>query len=431
MANPPFPLNTSRDPNPLRPYHIPASISSPTSPIISSSSSSAAAHDILPDLDTTEVWAQARTILDALLYRYTSVLLAQPFDVAKTILQVWSPPSDFQEEDKGLGLNRRRNRVGYREYEDSEDEDEEVDDNDDDIPDYFTATSSKTSPSSATKRLRHNPSRSRSPHKSRRTKNIQNVPRPYLPLPNHPSSLTLVIRTLHSHSGPLALWRGTTPAFLYTTCTHLTTSFLRSFLASLLNLPPPEIDSDADALFSTLALTALTTAISTLIWAPLDAVRVRLILARSSQGWWAQIRRLPSWFPPLRLWISTVLPHVLPALFAAGVPILLRRRFGWSPERTPAIWSLVALGVGWGEVAVRLPFEVVGRRAIMWGWGGRQEGQEDWVVPVGTYEGIWGTLRGVGWEGLWRGWRVGFWGVLGVWAAGVVGPAEGKGRGEF
>lgn len=325
-------------------------------------------------------------------------------------------------------MNGRKRRRGYREYEDYDNQDEERDDN---IPDYFTAAATKLPPLTITKNISHSRSRSQSPQPHKATTSPTNH-RSYLPLPPYSSSLTLALRTLHTHSGTLALWRGTTPAFFYTTCTHLTTSFLRSFLSSLLNLPPPEIDSDADALLSTLALTAITTAVSAWIWAPLDAVRVRRILTRSSRGWWAQLRRLPSWFPPPALWIPTILPHVLPAVFATGIPILLRRRFGLSPERTPSAWSLVALGVGWGEVGVRLPFEVVGRRAIVgeW-WGGADEEQGEWIVPVGRYEGVWRTLREVGWEGLWRGWRVGFWGVLGVWGAAVVGPGEGKGRGEF
>jgi len=39
--------------------------------------------------------------------------------------------------------------------------------------------------------------------------------------------------------------------------------------------------------------------------------------------------------------------------------------------------------------------------------------------------------RGQGAAGLIRGWRIGFWGLAGVWGAGALGPGEGKGRGEF
>jgi len=79
-------------------------------------------------------------------------------------------------------------------------------------------------------------------------------------------------------------------------------------------------------------------------------------------------------------------------------------------------------------------------------------------VPVGPYKGVWGTAwwivreegvsvgavtarqkggvakqqqqrvekrrivrKGQGLSGLWRGWRVGFWGLVGVWGASALG----------
>lgn len=38
--------------------------------------------------------------------------------------------------------------------------------------------------------------------------------------------------------------------------------------------------------------------------------------------------------------------------------------------------------------------------------------------------------KGQGWEGLWRGWRVGLWGLVGVWGAATLGGVGSKG-GEF
>lgn len=88
------------------------------------------------------------------------------------------------------------------------------------------------------------------------------------------------------------------------------------------------------------------------------------------------------------------------------------------------------------------------------------------IVDVGPYKGLSGTMRsivyeegfkeatpigsiaqanssraekgmppqqrrqGQGYEGLWRGWRVGMWGLLGVWGAATLGGVGGKG-GEF
>lgn len=38
--------------------------------------------------------------------------------------------------------------------------------------------------------------------------------------------------------------------------------------------------------------------------------------------------------------------------------------------------------------------------------------------------------KGQGFEGLWRGWRVGMWGLVGVWGAATLGGVSGK-DGEF
>lgn len=91
-------------PNPLRPYYIPPSIGQPI-PTSSSASSkpggnstsayATSARDLFSDIDYSDYVDGSRSKLDAIrtlldegLYKYLSVLLAQPFEVAKIILQV-------------------------------------------------------------------------------------------------------------------------------------------------------------------------------------------------------------------------------------------------------------------------------------------------------------------------------------------------------
>ncbi len=103
-------MATSRNgPNPLRPYYIPPSIGfPPEAPSASSAPRSAgngtstsyasSARDIFGDIDYSDYVSDdnksmldmIRQILDEAMYKYLAVLLAQPFDVAKTILQVRS-----------------------------------------------------------------------------------------------------------------------------------------------------------------------------------------------------------------------------------------------------------------------------------------------------------------------------------------------------
>ena len=98
--------------NPLRPYYIPPSGLSPASnapPEVTSPSSAqvfgSTARDLIPDLDYADyldaspsVSDWVRDALNGALVRYTKILTAQPFDVAKTILQVYVVPDATDEE---------------------------------------------------------------------------------------------------------------------------------------------------------------------------------------------------------------------------------------------------------------------------------------------------------------------------------------------
>jgi fusion and transport protein UGO1 len=132
-------MSTSRgEPNPLRPYYIPPSIgipqdtpnstSSGTSGLGprngSASSYASSARGMFADIDYSDYMSDAspstiesiRKTLDEALYRYVSVLLSQPFDVAKTVLQVKKQDDRDGEISKidsdGLGGAHARN--GFR-----------------------------------------------------------------------------------------------------------------------------------------------------------------------------------------------------------------------------------------------------------------------------------------------------------------------------
>ncbi len=106
-------MSISRDtPNPLRPYYRPPSIGTPQDlpgntssgthglgPRNSSAASYASsAREIFSDIDYTDYLSESspsalesvKRQIDDWFYRYMSILLAQPFDVAKTVLQVRS-----------------------------------------------------------------------------------------------------------------------------------------------------------------------------------------------------------------------------------------------------------------------------------------------------------------------------------------------------
>lgn len=128
--------------NPLRPYYIPPSIGDPAENLSKSSPSpnpfsgardaarggryASKARDMFSDLDYNDYLSEpspsvvqsVKDLIDELIWKYTSVLMAQPFEVAKTILQVRN-----QDENAALAspvepeaLNKRTSTYGSSIY---------------------------------------------------------------------------------------------------------------------------------------------------------------------------------------------------------------------------------------------------------------------------------------------------------------------------
>jgi fusion and transport protein UGO1 len=124
-------------PNPLRPYYIPPSVgprpfsgsNSSEAPNLGSKPASSfsdprpslgsSARDLLSDLDysdylsdkTPSATAVVKGLVDRALWKYSSVLLAQPFEVAKTVLQVQLDASPCG----AVNEDMRRRPAKYRE----------------------------------------------------------------------------------------------------------------------------------------------------------------------------------------------------------------------------------------------------------------------------------------------------------------------------
>lgn len=134
-------MTTPREgPNPLRPYYIPPSIGHPgdvhhnvsSAPNISKTHASvsapttsfgSSARNILADMDYSEYLSEsspspkdvAKQLVEQALWRYSSVFLAQPFEVAKTVLQVHAAPSGQMSISKAaFNEDMRRRPASYR-----------------------------------------------------------------------------------------------------------------------------------------------------------------------------------------------------------------------------------------------------------------------------------------------------------------------------
>ncbi|KAF2246088.1 mitochondrial carrier [Trematosphaeria pertusa] len=527
-------METSRDaPNPLRPYYIPPSIGLPpdTSAANSSSTPSSSARysksslgsqarSILSDLDydsylpdsSPGVADHAKKLLDHALWSYTSVLLAQPFEVAKTLLQVHqatgqAPPGLLV---NGAELRSRPNSFASGKFEDYPSDEE----SDEDSPGYFTSTAPRRheqpfspggeSSRSPERRRRHGPSRSRD---STPTQAPPLAPRK-LEL-RRPDALLEVIAQLWQKESAWGVWKGTNVTFIYNFLLKTTESWTRGLLSALLNVPDPGLMSttasgiggldiiDSPSPFMSLAVAIAATAIAATVLAPLDLIRTRLIVTPTSappRTIYPSLSLLPSFSISPSLLPTTLLHSTIPTLISTSTPLVLRSTFSIDPIVTPTAYSLSTFLSSTCELFIRLPLETVLRRgqvAVLQDHENQRLASEyrhlpsrtpkspvygmenedpavrsfKTIVEPGPYRGVFGTMwfivreegvsvvgpgaakataqqsegrtagfsartrirKGQGIHGLWRGWRVGFWGLVGVWGV----AALGGGGGEF
>ncbi|KAF4244207.1 hypothetical protein CNMCM8980_010269 [Aspergillus fumigatiaffinis] len=485
-------MNSSREgPNPLRPYYVPPSFGLEASNASSSSHTAApssaqvfgsSARDLLPDLDYSEYLESSpsvsewiREAMDAAIWRYTSVLTAQPFDVAKTILQAYVVP-DSQDGQRPADERRRSGRM------DSFDESDEGSQTSDDESSYFTsAAPMATSPTAARSR------------KSRRhiTDRSGYIPTPpsstkYSLTIKNPSSLMEVLSQLWTTSGPTSPWKATNATFIYSLLLPTLNTFIRSLLSAIVGLPEEDIASSmtADILtstspFVTLVLSFISSSLSAMLLSPIDTARTFLILTPATHGPRSLLRAIrqlptPNCMIPSHLIPITILHSSLPNFITTTTPLFFKAYLSIDPVLNPSMWNLLTfLGSGL-ELAVRFPLETVLRRAQIATYtspsirqkyaaisrsntsaAAEEASTVETIIPVPqTYRGIVGTMWGIVYEegvsppssdaervlgkpissrkrqgqgigGLYRGWRIGMWGIAGIWGAGLLGSIGG------
>ncbi|KAI1091760.1 mitochondrial fusion and transport protein Ugo1 [Rostrohypoxylon terebratum] len=503
--------------NPLRPYYIPPSIgeqvgTSPPQPNPFSTGNTTAtpttpnkyasrARDIFPDIDykdhlddlSPSAVQSVKQFIDELLWKYTSVLMSQPFEVAKTILQVRiqddlgnlnvseavkapRKPSPGLMSPTSLGspdldspdpLNPKRSVWDEGGESDSDPEESA----------YFTSSTPYTPTPSTRSHKRRGSSPSGSPKPPPKAEVF-----PHQLVLRRPDSIFDVISQLWSKESAWGVWKGTNATFLYTVLQSLFENWSRSLLSALLNVPDLGLKDDVDRLvdvaspypWASLCVAAAAAVATGLILAPLDLVRTRLIViptGRSSRRTLATLRALPSWVCPSSLIAPTMLNSLVHPFFTLSTPLVLRSQFLIDREQSPVTFSIAKFCASCASLFIKLPLETVLRRgqvAVLaeptYLEALEETGQMDTIVPPGSYNGVVSTMytivaeegsravaakikapprgrklkspkaadviyrKGQGFDGLWRGWKVSWWGLVGLWTAGVAG---GGGEGEF
>ncbi|KAI4201379.1 MAG: hypothetical protein LQ350_003298 [Teloschistes chrysophthalmus] len=501
-------MTAPREPNPLRPYYIPPSLGDRTTPSANSantsgkhgSSSSASAtsfgssaRNILADMDYSEMLSDSapsstatiKSLADQALWKYTSVFLAQPFEIAKTVLQVRLQSIESQSSTSASAADEaRRKRTQQRHDDAHKTYNLSSSDSEYDSPSYFTATAplKQTPPRQSRARRRRGSPGPRSPSHFPHT-NPRSAPHT-LDLRSS-SSLTAVLSALWQTEGAWGIWKGTNSTYIHSILLSTITSFARSFLAAIFAVPDPNLSFQispsigsaggldilsSPAPMATLAVAVSAAGLAGIILAPLDIARTKLMLTPSThppRSILPTLNSLSSWTLPWSIAPTTILHCTLPTVCETSRPLFLRSNFGVDPLTTPNVYAIATFVCQAVELGIRLPIETALRRGQMHVAQSHTAGtssQLQTTVEVGPYKGLVGTLRsivydegarstksdsaqaaaairagrpvreperkGQGYEGLFRGWRVGMWGLVGVWGAATLGGVASKG-GEF
>lgn len=185
----------------------------------------------------------------------------------------------------------------------------------------------------------------------------------------------------------------------------------------------------------------------------------------------ATLRALPSYVCPSPLILPTILHSLIHPVLNLSTPLVLRTRFLIDSRVSPTTFSVAKFCASSAALFIKLPLETVLRRgqvavlstsAYVRALAGREQTMET-IIPPGRYNGVMGTMfyimnhegtrevtpaaappparrgrgkppvvepvyrKGQGADGLWRGWKVSWWGLVGLWTAGVIGnSAEGE-----
>ncbi|KAH6626536.1 mitochondrial carrier domain-containing protein [Chaetomium sp. MPI-SDFR-AT-0129] len=526
--------------NPLRPYYIPPSIGEPAEAVptpgprafaqpnvVNSSDRYASkARDIFSDLDYKDYIADpspsvvqtVKEVLDELLWKYSSVLMAQPFEVAKTIMQVRAQDdlggleatAEAAEEARQRKANQRIHMFDEATQNDS---DSDLDDE----ASFFTSHE-PGAPGSAMPR-------SKNPWREQRETPQAAHPAGKPLSPHHlairtPDSVLEVIAQLWNKEGAWGVWKGTNATFIYSVLQSLLENWSRSLLSALFNVPDLGVRHDLDRLvdiaspypWASLFVAATAAVVTSLVLSPLDLVRTRLVITSThsaTRRTLSTMRSLPSYLCHSSLIVPTVLHSLIHPLLTLSTPLVLRTRFMIDRELAPTAFSVAKFCSSTVALLLKLPLETVLRRGQVAVLSSEQyvsalegnsaaaaraararranagavvavgehhppppapEGGLETIVPVGRFNGVFGTMyrivndegshaitklttasktprkgrsgsatppasvsetvyrRGQGMDGLWRGWKVSWWGLVGLWAAGVLG---GGGDGEF
>ncbi|CCH43975.1 Calcium-binding mitochondrial carrier protein [Wickerhamomyces ciferrii] len=379
-----------------------------------------------------------KSLINSLIKSYLRCLIAQPFEVARLLLQIGDIQTTGSQSvnSQSNGTKKNFNTTNNNDNNEADDDDDDDDDDEHDDEVYYF-------------RSKHEDDE---PEPSRRTRTIkrkvetspirsQKTPSP-IPLrkknPNHITPVSLntvdVMSSLLSKEGTRGLWRATNATFIFNALSSTLEAWITGFISPFLQIPDPFFVDVAHSPepTTTLALSITASILTGLLLAPLDLIKTKLIVSsinNNERSIRNSIRDLKYFTCPISLIIPNILNTLANTIFKKFTPYLIVVKFGIDSYASPVLNSTIGVVSSVLELFVRLPIETLYRRAqVAFLLKKSEDGntlkirnEDQLIVGFGGYSGLFKTLFDIyhhpgpngGIEALFRGWRVGLLNLFG------------------
>lgn len=404
--------------------------------------------EFLEYFDFNNLSALLKNLFWNFLKNYCKVLLLQPLEITRLVLQVGTFDFDKKKEKDPLLHLQNFPRLLDESGELTPQLSQSYSDDDSDFEVNYFQPNDKVSSIE-------------SPKKSSKTKRLEKKRHKLHPVSKHTVDIMSAIIT---KDGPNALFRGLNAQFIHQTLSHTIEAWITGFLSPFLSIPDPfflDLTHLTEPLRS-LCLSVLACVLTGVILMPLDLIKVRLMITQfnkpynkddsdaeytgiqSTRSIRESLKNYPIDHlvkPPMTVSFLTILHQFATSIFRKSAPYLLFIRFNIDQYSAPKLYTVFNLLLSIMEFFIKLPVENLLRKEQVRFLLKPKSLEEDPLrvltidnpdhdLIIEFNEGYPGDienssqLKGM-WKkfthlGLFNGWRVGVLNIIGFWGYKIV-----------
>lgn len=375
---------------------------------------------------------------------YTRVLVSQPFEVARVLLQVgnWDSTTATANGSSGRkgassttptdsktrnGLNRSQyggsiyDEIGDGEldddYSDGESSDEDVN--------FFSSIDEDGKRPTSTRKI----------HRLKRNPGSPRSDREYVhaitPMTLH---LMDVLSALQQADGLKGMWRGLHTTFVLEAAASVVESWVSGFISSVAAIPDPHFVPilHSPSPMASLAAAVCAAVSTTLLLMPFDVIKVRFFtttFATKPRSFRACCSRLTSFRSPSLVLIPAALSTGLSSLIQLATPYFLYTRMGIDRFSAPSLFNIGLLISSLFTMTVKLPLETMMHRAEVKHLQDTGIKPSNLIIRPKQYSGvahtIWDVMVGrERIDSLYKGWRLSATAAIAEWGVYAIQQAD-------